>query len=269
MKNLFNPMCLGLALFLSGSAVAQQSAPATGVGITRLVIAKRQIAYGGASFGSAGTYEILAGTAYGELDPHTPANVGIVNLNRAPLNAKGHVEYSVDILILKPVDAKKGNGNLLYDFVNRGRNTALNHLNESGDTFAAIDSGNGFLMNRGYTVAWSGWQADAPSNPPLLRAHLPIVMENGKPDVGKSREEFTDVPAGPVFVQTLTYPALLDTTGTTLTVREREADPRKPLPASSWHFIDERHIEITAAPGFDRGALYELIYPATNETVAG
>jgi len=158
MKKIIGVLGVGFALCLSGLAIAQQSAPATGLGVTRLVIAKRQIAYGGASFGSAGQYEILSGTAYGELDPRAPGNMGIVNVNRALLNARGHVEYSVDILILKPVDVKKGNGRLLYDFVNRGKNTALNHLDESGDTFAANDSGNGFLMNRGYTVAWSGWQ---------------------------------------------------------------------------------------------------------------
>jgi alpha/beta hydrolase family protein len=273
MKSLIRVLSLGIALFLGGSAIAQQGPPATqsgaaGLGIVRLVIAKRQLAYGGASFGNAGPYELLTGTAYGELDPHAPGNTGIVNVSRAPLNAQGHVEYSVDFMILKPIDAKKGNGRLLYDFVNRGRNTALARLDESGDTFSANDSGNGFLMNRGYTVAWSGWQADAPNTPPLLKANVPIAMESGKPVVGVSREEFTDVPAGPVFSQTLTYPVLLDAAGTTLTVREHEADPRKPLPASSWHFIDERHIEITAAQGFDRGAIYELIYPATNETVA-
>jgi len=267
MKKIIRVLGVAFALLFAGSAIAQQSAPASPRGITRLVITKRQIAYGGASFGSAGPYEIVGGTAYGELDPGAPGNAGIVNVNRARLNAQGRLEYSVDFLILKPVDAKKGNGRLLYDFVNRGKNTALSHMNDSGDTFAAKDSGNGFLMNRGYTVAWSGWQADL-TNPALLKASVPIVMQNGKPAVGLSREEFTDVPAGPVFTETLVYPALLDTTGTTLTVREREADPRKPLPASSWHFIDERHIEIAAAPGFDRGALYELIYPATNETVA-
>ncbi|HEV2520961.1 MAG TPA: alpha/beta hydrolase domain-containing protein [Candidatus Acidoferrales bacterium] len=268
MKKMICVFGMGLALFLGSSATGQQSAPTAGLGITRVVISKRQIAYGGTSFGSAGQYEVLAGTAYGELDPRAPSNAEIVNVNRAPLNARGHAEYSVDFMILKPADAKKGNGRLIYDFVNRGRNTALSHLNESGDTFAANDAGNGFLMNHGYTVAWSGWQADLPAKSPLLRANVPTVIEKGKPMTGMSREEFTDVPPGPVFTQTLTYPALLDTTGTTLTVREREADPRKPLPASSWHFIDERHVEIVAAPGFDRGALYEFIYPATNETVA-
>ncbi len=267
MKKIIRVLGMGLALFLSGSAIAQQSAPGSGLGITRLVIAKRQMAYGGASFGNAGSYEILTGTAYGELDPRAPGNTGIVNVNRAPLNATGHVEYHVDFMVLKPVDTKKGNGRLIYDFVNRGRNTIL-RLDESGDSFTAKDAGDGFLMSRGYTIAWSGWQMDAPGTPGFLRAYVPIAMVNGKPATGMSREEFTDIPAGPVFTQTLDYPALLDSTGTTLTVREHEADPRKPLPASSWHFIDERHVEITAAPGFDRGALYELIYPATNETVA-
>ena len=69
-----------------------------------------------------------------------------------------------------------------------------------------------------------------PRTPGFLRAYVPIAMANGKPVTGMSREEFTDVPAAPVFTQTLDYPALLDSTGTTLTVREREADPRKPLP---------------------------------------
>ncbi len=268
MKKVISVFGAALALLFGGTANGQQAAPGSdGAGITRIVIAKRQIAFGGASFGSAGPYEILAGTAFGELDSRAPANAGIVNLKSAPLNAKGHVEYSADFMILKPVDEKKGNARLIYDFVNRGRNTIL-RLDESGDSFTPGDAGNAFLLNHGYTIAWSGWQIDAPGTPGFLRAFVPIAMANGKPATGMSREEFTDVPAGPVFTQALDYPALLDTTGTTLTVREHEADPRKPLPASSWHFIDERHVEITAASGFDRGALYELIYPATNESVA-
>ncbi len=267
MKKIISVWVLGFALLFSAVAFAQQSAPAAGSGITRLVIAKRQIAYGGASFGSAGPYEVLTGTAFGELDPSAPGNAGILNLNRAPRNPRGQVEYSVDFMILKPVDLKKGNGRLIYDFVNRGRNTIL-RLDESGDSFSAGDAGNHFLMARGYTVAWSGWQVDAPAAPGFLRAYVPIAMEKGKPATGTSRDEFTDVPAGPVFTQALSYPVLLDSTGTTLTVREHEADPRKPLPASSWHFIDERHVEIAAAPRFDRGAIYELIYPATNESIA-
>ena len=37
--------------------------PSADVGITRIVIAERHPAFGGASFGSAGPYEVLSGTA--------------------------------------------------------------------------------------------------------------------------------------------------------------------------------------------------------------
>src|ERR1700728_2820298 len=95
MKTMIRVLVLVIVLF-AGSSIAfgQQSAPASGAGITRLVITRRQIVFGGASFGSAGPYEVIGGIAYGELDPHVPGNTGIVNLNRAPVNANGRVEYS-------------------------------------------------------------------------------------------------------------------------------------------------------------------------------
>ncbi len=90
-----------------GTSVGRWAGPApAGIGITKIVIARRQAAFGGASFGSAGPYEFLTGTAYGELDPKAAMNAGIVNLQYAPVNARGHVEYTVDITILKPVDIK-------------------------------------------------------------------------------------------------------------------------------------------------------------------
>ena len=50
-------LCLGL-LFGHSSTFAQMAAPA-GVGITKIEITKRQPAFGGASFGSAGPRTIL------------------------------------------------------------------------------------------------------------------------------------------------------------------------------------------------------------------
>jgi len=249
-----------------------------GLGITRITIAQRRVVFGGKSFGNVGQYELLTGIAYGELDPKAAGNAGIVNLSNAPVNAKGHVEYNVDIAILKPVDMAKGNGILLYDVVNRGNKAAFVQLNSSRATFAATDVGTGFLMNRGYTVLWSGWQADLPSfqgdqpiNQDLMRGNFPIATNDGKPIVGLSREEFTDVPDQPKFTETLTYPAAatFDRSGASLSVRERETDPRNMLPPTSWRYEDANRIEITAPPGFDRGAIYEFIYPATNPVVAG
>ena len=45
---------IAIAVFLSAPVFAQQSGATSAVGITRIVIAKRQVAFGGASFGTAG-----------------------------------------------------------------------------------------------------------------------------------------------------------------------------------------------------------------------
>ena len=75
---------------------------------------------GGHAFGAAGAYERVKGIAKGELDPTDAQNSGIVNLDKAPRNARGMVEYEVDIFILRPVDRAKGSGILYYEVLNRG-----------------------------------------------------------------------------------------------------------------------------------------------------
>jgi hypothetical protein len=61
------------------------------------------------SFGSVGQYEKIRGIAYGEVDPSDPRNAVITDIEPAPVNAQGMVEYSMDIFILKPVDLNRGN----------------------------------------------------------------------------------------------------------------------------------------------------------------
>ena len=69
--------------------------------ITRLVITERDSpTFEGHVFGEVGPYEWLIGHADGELDPADPRNAGIVNLDRAPRNERGRVEYTVDVQIL-------------------------------------------------------------------------------------------------------------------------------------------------------------------------
>src|SRR5213595_598801 len=70
--------------------------------ITNIVIAKTTPVFEGSSFGAVGAYEQLDGTAYGEIDPRDPLNAIIQDLELAPRNARGMIEYSMDISILKP-----------------------------------------------------------------------------------------------------------------------------------------------------------------------
>src|SRR5574341_309245 len=78
----------------------------------------------GAAFGAAGAYERVKGTFKGELDPADPRNRVIVNLDKAPANAAGRVEYEGDFYVLRPADPARGSRKILYDVTNRGRQYA-------------------------------------------------------------------------------------------------------------------------------------------------
>ena len=60
--------------------------------------------FGGFSWPHVGQYEKLAGKAFGEVDPNDPKNAVIADIELAPKNARGNVEYSFDFYILKPID---------------------------------------------------------------------------------------------------------------------------------------------------------------------
>ena len=61
----------------------------------------------GLVFGEAGPYLRVRGTAKGELDPAAPQNQVIVDLDRAPRNARGLVEYETDFFMLRPEDPRR------------------------------------------------------------------------------------------------------------------------------------------------------------------
>ena len=82
--------------------------------VMRVVIDHRESpAYQGQPFGEAGKYERLSGHAYGELDPKDPLNAIITDLQFAPRNSRGMVEYSATFLLVRPVDLSKASGVLL------------------------------------------------------------------------------------------------------------------------------------------------------------
>src|SRR5882762_9534852 len=84
----------------------------------------------GHEFGAAGAYVRIKGVARGMLDPAAPANSGIVDLDKAPTNATGLVEYATDFDILRPKDARRGSGILVYDVPNRGSKRIFNLLDD-------------------------------------------------------------------------------------------------------------------------------------------
>src|SRR5437762_1145396 len=70
--------------------------------VTRVEITSKQDVLGGKSFGTVGAYEKLLGKVYFAIDPNNPHNKIIVDLDKAPRNAQGKVEFSADIFIVRP-----------------------------------------------------------------------------------------------------------------------------------------------------------------------
>ena len=227
-------------------------------------------AFEGRSFGSVGTYDRIIARATVAVAPGDPHNTIIVDLDRAPRNAQGLVEAVTDVEILRPTVAANGNRRLFYEVLNRGGKLGFALFNDIpavvNDLEKAADAGNGFLMNRGYTMVWSGWQGDIAPGAGRMTFSPPIV-----PGVtGLAREDFifdhTDNPAS----ATLSYPAAdLDPAHARLSVREREADPRATPAGLEVKFEGPTRISIKRPDGFDAGAIYEFIYTAKDPKVMG
>ncbi len=229
---------------------------------------------GGQSFGATGAYERVIGVAKGELDPADPRNAGIVGLAQARRNAAGKVEYETDIFLLRPTDPTKGNHLLLFDILNRGNKVVTNRLNtttpkdDSNDPSTVANAGDGFLYRRGYTIAWAGWDPDAPKTNHGMTLRIPAL-----PDVEQDiRDEFVSGTRGaPMTRFKLSYAAAsLDQTRTTLTRRARQADTPEPVPSAQWMFEDDRTVVLRpegTVPAF--GAIYELTYRAKSPWVSG
>jgi hypothetical protein len=231
-----------------------------------------------------------------EVDPADPHNADIVNLERAPRNKLGLVEYNADIYILKPIDMERGNHKIFLEVHNRGNKLSLNFLNDSpggvNDPTSAADAGNGFLFREGYTVVWTGWQGDVtpPNNRMTIRVPV-ATQKDGSPIVARVRQEYSDrfIPTEGTFTLPLSGSAqfasyessTMDTSRASLTVREHTADPRVSIPADQWVFatcsptndgtldVQPSAFDICLFEGFRVDRLYELIYPAKNPRVMG
>lgn len=256
--------------------------PATKPGyVDRLEIVSTTDAYGGASFGSAGAYQVIAGIVHGKLDPRHPANSGIVDVNLAPVGSDGLVAYTTDVVILRPKSAASAKRIVFYDVVNRGNKIALSFFEAAGATFAAGQEGNGFLLKQGYTLVWSGWQGDVAQsgNGGTVGTSFPVAKNaDGSPVTGMSRDEFVfDNATNPVTLN-LSYPASTqDQSRVTLNWRETWVTPAgmtwdapsTTVDPSSWKFLSNKQVQLTRPSGADNGAIYEFVYPAQDPVVMG
>lgn len=240
--------------------------------ILRVIITKTEFYLDGKVFGPAGSYEKLTGQAYGEVDPGNPLNSIIQDINFAPRNERGMVEYISDFIILRPLDMTKSNGVLFLSLPNRGN----------------VIPPDTALLNRGYVYLWCAWQGDVLKGGSRLTLKVPYAGDNGSEIAGILRTEYqvsssvnTLNLSGGFFTGQTHYSyetTSLDNAGFTLTKRVLESDPRVMVPNSDWAFSDCTKLHFPGAPsnskislkdGFDPNYIYELIYLAKNPLVLG
>src|ERR1700731_4198555 len=170
------------------AALLVASIPATiQAEVTRVEISSRQDVLGGKAFGSVGSYEKLSGKVYFAVSTDNPHNKIIADLDKAPRNAQGKVEFSSDLFIIKPKDPTHGNGVLLLDVVNRGNKgllPAFDHAKGSADPSSEADFGDGLLLRQGFTLVAVGWQFDVPRDKAHIGLDVPVATDHGRPITG-------------------------------------------------------------------------------------
>jgi len=245
---------------------------------------------GGRAFGDVGPYEELKGRLRFALDPTHAANVRITDVERAPRNRAGHVEFAADVSILLPADRARGNGRMIVDVVNRGNTVTVPNFNHATrpvfgpDTGAdpPIDVGDGFLMRHGYTVVSCGWQCDVPELPGLFRLYAPEARgADGRPLRGRVYVNLQAPEPVPHFLLSdrghLAYPAAeLDEPNAVLLVRDQLDGEPQTIARSAWRFGRVADGRVVADPryvwlqgGFEKGRLYQVAYTAVGAPVLG
>ena len=256
----------------------------------RLEIDRKESFAGGIEFDGTGPYERLFGKAHFAIDAEEPNLPYICDLDLAPRNAEGRVEFSCVLDIVKPVDLNKGSDKVLYEFSNRGGRGAFRYSDSTGvDLTKPGFAGQGFLQRHGYTVVWSGWQGDLIDRSGNVIAFLPEAKQNGQRLRGKIRQEFIADKIGVLSmgvsegaergIDVEPYP-VLDRATATLTVREHERDERVPVEDGEWELAKaetkDGKLEITLSnehlylrDGFKPGWIYEFIYETEGSKVMG
>jgi hypothetical protein len=254
--------------------------------VTKIVVDHQKSALpiaGGKSFAAIGPYEKIQGNAYGEIDPRDRRNAIIQDIQLAPRNSRGMVEYVATFTLMKPVDMTKSSGTMLYGVVNRGASIIAAQF-ESGDVFLS-----------------SGWQGDLSfGGKSVYGTDAETVMvptaknADGSSITGPILARFSNMTPGlstlPLASATgyatsgaPPLPVDTDTTHAKLTSRPYESvsgvsSPVSTIPSGDWAWADCSSTPFPGTPdsrmiclrhGFDSNQLYQLEYRGKDPLVLG
>src|SRR6185369_10832747 len=246
--------------------------------VTHFDLTLKRLLADGREFGDVGPYEELKGRLRFAVDPTHAANARITDLERAPRNRDGRVEFAAEASILLPVDGARGNTVTVPNF-----NPATRAVfGPDADSHPPVDVGDGFLMRRGFTVISCGWQCDVPELPGLFRLYAPEARgADGRPLRGRVYVNLQAPEAVPHFLLSdrghLAHPAAdLDEPNAALLVRDQLDGTPELIARSKWRFARAADGRVVADPryvwlqgGFEKGRLYQVAYTAVGAPVLG
>src|SRR2546422_5065092 len=205
-----------------------------------------------------GTHNRIIGRVHFAIDPKLPANRIIADLDLAPTNRQGKVEFTSDLLLFVPKEARRSRGTVFFEIVNRGRDQSLAIMSGARQRGLSPESwllGDRFLLEQGFTVAFLGWQFDVEPSQGLTFG-TPIA-----PVRGVVRESYIVAPGRRSTGFPLKYCAAEDRgQNAALTFRRRMDEMPQPLARESWRFGSDG-CSVHVDKGFDFG-LYEAVYQA-------
>ena len=225
-------------------------ASAATAGVVRVEIQKRI---------DDGRYERLIARVYFVVDPELPANRAIADLALAPRNAAGFVEFSSDLLVVRSKDARRANGTVFFEVVNRGRDQSLGLMSGARSQSASPeqwDLGDRFVLDQGFTMAFLGWQFDvAPGQGLALQAPTAPVRGLVRASMVEAGTTRRDTAFG------LAYCAAEESQKEArLTFRLRIDEPAAIVPRDTWR-LGPNGCSVHVEAGLEQG-LYEAIYEA-------
>jgi hypothetical protein len=233
-------------------------------------------------------YQTMTGRAFGELDPRDPHDKLITDIDIAPKNANGMVEYISTFTITAPTDLSRASGLVWHDVPNRGGKVGLT-ADLKGVHDIELDSG------------WQGDNAVAtavPANAASLSPITPVNNDWVKTPVltgvtgrllGRIVNRSGTAPA-PLNVMNNPIPYfpadLSDTSSDVLTIHTQETvngiiTEGGVVPRSDWKYCGggtfDAPLPVTKlpvnvcmkAPGFDVTKLYQLVYTVKDPYVLG
>jgi hypothetical protein len=234
-------------------------------------------------------YQTIIGRAFGELDPTDSHDRLITDLDLAPKNSSGKVEYVASFMIVAPVDLAQASGLVWHDVPNRGgRITISSDLRNSHDIGIS-----------------SGWQGDN-----AVATRVPANAESlaANPAASPSDNEWVQAPvlrgvtgailgrlinragdAAPLNVMNNPIPYFpadpSSNAGATLTIHTKETlngviTEGGVVSNGDWKFCGggtfDAPLPVTALPvnvclkgGFDASKLYQVVYTATDPYMLG